>query len=323
METNRLASLDQFRGLAIIAMLLANFAGGMGALPAWLHHAPDVGLTPPDLVAPLFIFAIGLTYNISARQRAGRAGWTRTVEHFCRRFIAILGVGALMDAASIALGVPDGNPQSINWGALQSIGVAGLITLVVIRLPTLWRLGVGAALLGGYQLLLDRYWVAVTVSSPHGGIQGAISWGAMMILATVLADLFHDAECGRRAYPWVTLAVLALGIGLAFLTPVSKHRVSASYVVISLGLSGLVFWGFHLLADRRRWSVPLLAAWGQNPLFLYLLHYIGIGIFFLPGIPALYEQAPLWLAGLEAALLLAGLSWVAWHLRSKSYVFSF
>jgi predicted acyltransferase len=316
---HRLESIDQFRGFAIVTMVLANFTSGIHTIPAQLHHAPDVGLTPPDLVAPFFIFAIGLTYGLSARRRASRDGWGKTTEHFFRRFVAILGIGSLMVAIGLAY---LNDPCIVNWGALHSIGVAGLVALLVIRLPTLWRLGVGAAVLGGYQVILDRYWVDVTVASPHGGIQGAVAWGGMLILSTVLADLFHDEARGRRVYPWVSLATLALGVGLAFLTPVSKHRVSASYVVINLGLSALLFWGFHLLNEGLRVRVPLLSAWGRNPLLLYLLHYIGIGLFYLPGLPILYTEAPLWVVGVELLILLAALSWVAWRLQRRGYIFS-
>jgi len=316
---HRLESIDQFRGFAIVTMVLANFTSGIHTIPAWLHHAPDVGLTLPDLVAPFFIFAIGLTYGLSMQQRASRDGWVKTLEHSFCRFMAILGIGSLMITIGLAY---LNDPTIINWGVLQSIGVAGLMTVLVIRLPTLWRLGVGAVVLGGYQVLLDRYWVDVTIRSPHGGLQGALAWGAMLILSTVLADLFHDVARGCKVYPWASLAVLALGVGLAFLFPVSKHRVSSSYVIITLGVSALVFWGFHLLNEGLRVRVPLLSAWGQNPLLLYLLHYIGIGLFFLPGVPALYTDAPLWMVGLELALLLAALSWIAWRLQRSGYIFS-
>lgn len=315
----RLESIDQFRGFAIVTMVLANFTSGIHTIPAWLHHAPDVGLTLPDLVAPFFIFAIGLTYGLSMQQRASRDGWVKTLEHSFCRFMAILGIGSLMITIGLAY---LNDPTMINWGVLQSIGVAGLMTVLVIRLPTLWRLGVGAVVLGGYQVLLDRYWVDVTIRSPHGGLQGALAWGAMLILSTVLADLFHDVARGCKVYPWASLAVLALGVGLAFLFPVSKHRVSSSYVIITLGVSALVFWGFHLLNEGLRVRVPLLSAWGQNPLLLYLLHYIGIGLFFLPGVPALYTDAPLWVVGPELALLLAALSWIAWRLQRSGYIFS-
>ncbi len=65
----RLAAIDQFRGFAIFLMVLADFLGDVERVPAWLKHAPDIGYTLIDLIAPMFIFAIGLTFGISFRRR--------------------------------------------------------------------------------------------------------------------------------------------------------------------------------------------------------------------------------------------------------------
>jgi predicted acyltransferase len=64
-KPSRLESIDYFRGLAIMLMVLANFTIGIVIVPGWLKHASDIGLTIPDLIAPFFIFAIGLTFGLS------------------------------------------------------------------------------------------------------------------------------------------------------------------------------------------------------------------------------------------------------------------
>ncbi len=98
-------------------------------------------------------------------------------------------------------------------------------------------------------------------------------------------------------------------------------------MLISLGLSALIFLAFHLLgergtASRRCGDGPLLSAWGRNPLLLYLLHGFLLGIFVLPPIPAWYVDAPLWLVGLQAAGLMAVLSWVGWYLDRRQWYFT-
>ncbi len=306
------------RGLAILLMVLANYLADVRLVPAWLKHAPDTGLTVVDLVAPLFIFAIGLTYGLSARRRISRDGWGRTVEHFVRRFLTLVGIGALIGAGEILLGF---NPGGFNWGVLQAIGVAGLLTLPVIRLPVLPRAGIGLALLGGYQALLDRYWLQAVLHSPHGGLPGSLSWAAMLILATVLADLFLDSPEPRWAW-LVTVLTLAVGIGLSMWVPISKNRVSASYVLISLGVSGTLFSLVRLFANHLHFRLPLLSAWGKNPLLLYLLHLLLLGIVALPAIPQWYSDAPWWLVLPQLAALLGGLSWVAWYMDSREIIVS-
>lgn len=319
MKTDRISSIDQFRGFAILTMVLANYMGGAGVIPAWLKHAPDVGLTVIDLIAPFFIFAIGLTYGLSFRHRLGSEGAYKTYSQFFTRYVAIIGLGAIISAGETAFGL---NPSGIDWGALQAIGMAGLITLIVIRLPSIYRWIIGVGILVVYQIILDNFFLDLTIRSPHGGLFGSLNWAAMLILGTALADLFHGEGRWKMAFPWVSLAVLAAGIALAFLLPVSKHRVSTSYVLVCLGASALLFLMFHWLTVRFNWRGHFLVIWGKNPLALYFFHYLIIGIFFLPGIPAIYQAAPIWLVLLEMITLIVGISVVAYWLDRKNIFIS-
>ena len=318
-SVGRLEAIDQFRGFAIVTMVLANYLAGINWVPAWLKHAPDVGLTVIDLIAPFFIFAIGLTYALSFRRRLVRSGPAATYQHFFTRFMALVGLGAIFSTGEIWIGH---NPGGVNWGVLQAIGVAGLLTLLALQLPTLWRVAAGLALLGGYQWLLDHFWLQTVLHSPHGGMGGALGWAAMLILSTGLADLYHDQPRGRKRYFWATLLTLAAGTALAIWSPVSKNRVSASYVLVSLGASGILFAAFHWLAERRRLTLPILSVWGQNPLLLYVLHLLLLSLVALSDIPGWYADAPAWLVAAQLLVLLGGLSWAAWYLYRKAFVFA-
>jgi predicted acyltransferase len=319
MKTERIISIDQFRGFAILTMALANYMDVIIIIPAWLKHAPDIGITVIDFIAPFFIFAIGLTYGMSFRHRLERDGVFRTYNQFFVRYAAIIGLGAIVSAGQTAVSQ---NPSGIDWGVLQSIGMAGLIALAVIRLPAIYRWFIGAAILVVYQIILDHYLINLTVLSPNGGLFGSLNWGAMLILGTALADLFHDKGRLNKYFPWASLAVLAVGVALAFFVPVSKHRVSSSYVLITMGASALLFLLFHWLSSRFNWKSHFLGVWGKNPLVLYFLHYIIIGVFFVPGIPAIFQAAPLWLVLLEIVILIGGVSAVAFWLDHKNIVIS-
>jgi len=314
MNSERIESIDVFRGLAIAGMVIANFIAGVDRVPAWLKHAPDAGFTVVDLVAPMFIFAIGLTYAPSARRRLAESGAWKMTLHFLKRFFAILGIGALLSAGEIALGV-DG--QTVNWGVLQAIGVAGLVTLIFIRAKTFVRLAVGLLLLGVYQFLLQRFWLADVLAAPHGGFFGTISWSAMLILATAFADLFHQTSHRVRNLLLAGTASLLIAFLLTQWFPVSKNRVSAPYVLLSLGLSAMVFTACHLLVDRIKLSLRLLTLWGRNPLVLYVLHMLLLGFVVLPGLPALYSQASSWLVFLEGGVLVSILTLAAWILNKR------
>jgi len=316
---DRISSIDQFRGTAILAMVLANFIAGIEVIPAWLKHANDIGYTVVDLIAPLFIFAIGLTFERSFQQRCKKYGVNRAATHFVTRYLALIGLGAVISMGETSLGI---DPGSIDWGVLQAIGVAGLFTLAVIWLKPAWRVLVGIILLGLYQFFLDHFWLDTVLRSSHGGFFGSLSWAAMLILATVLADFFHSQDRQKRLFPWMVALTLVGGWVLTWVIPLSKNRVSASYILFSLGASGLLFFFYHFFAERFHLHSQLLQVWGKNPLALYLLHFLFIGIFYLPGIPSLYVQVPLWLAVLETTGLIGFMTLCAWWMYRRGIVFS-
>ena len=310
----RIPAIDQFRGFAILLMVIFNYLSGIESIPDWLKHVPDIGMNFPDLGTPVFVFAIGLTYSLSFHRRVKKDGRPRALGHFLRRYLAFIGLGAIITAGQSVLGI---KTELLDWGVLQSIGAAGLLTLAVIGCPTWTRLGIGLGLLAVYQLLLDHFWLELVLSSQHGGLPGTLSWTAILILSTVLGDLFHNPE-RKKNFPWASLGFLLGGLALAALVPVSKNRISASYDLITVGFSGLAFSIFYLANFR----LDFFSAWGQNPLLLYLLSFLVTGIFVLPGVPWWYIQAPWWLIGVQLLILITTLSWLALNWKSKGYTLS-
>lgn len=313
-ERQRISAIDQFRGFSIICMVLINFGTTIETVPSWLKHAPDVGLNFPDLGAPAFIFAIGLTYGLSFRNRSQKYGVSAAYGHFIRRYLALLGMGAIVSAGETALGL---NTSGVDWGVLQSIGGAGLVTLAVISLPTMYRFLIGLILLAGYQFLLNAYWMDLVLHSPHGGLPGTISWAALLIIATVLADIYHNTG-NRKYFPLAALFLIAAGLVLAQFVPLSKDLVSASYVIITLGISSLIFFIFFI----TKLHLNYFAAWGQNPILLYGLSYLLIAVFTLPDNPYWHTQAPLWLVIIQAAGLMLVMGTIALYWQRKGFIFS-
>ena len=307
----RLDAIDQFRGFAILLMVLADYLSRIQSIPAWLKHAPGVGLTVVDLIAPMFILSIGLIYKLSLQRRILRDGRRQTALHFIRRFLALIGIGAL-------------TPWGYSWGLFQAIGGAGLISLLVIWLPSIMRLIIAAVLLGGYQVMLDKVWMGrITASSSWCEMEGTLGWAAMLVLASVLADWYYDQPRGRMNYVLGSLVSLGLGVVLSNWIDVSQYYVSASYVLISLGACGVLFIGFDVLTEKLRARLPLLIAWGKNPLVMYLLHYwIWVFVFLRPQISSWHIEAPLWLIVLQAGAFVGVLSLVAWFMDRRGWIVS-
>ncbi|WP_041952327.1 acyltransferase family protein [Spirosoma spitsbergense] len=64
-HTERLLSLDFFRGLTVAAMILVNNPGDWGHIYAPLEHAPWNGWTPTDLIFPFFLFIVGVSITFA------------------------------------------------------------------------------------------------------------------------------------------------------------------------------------------------------------------------------------------------------------------
>jgi len=301
-------AIDRYRGALVWLMVAGNYLAGVAAVPPFLKHAPDLGLTVADLVAPCFVFAIGLTAGPSFERRRRTDGLGHAVRHAAMRNLALIGIGALISAGGTAVGQPS------SWGVLQALGEAGLIALLVIGLPTWARLVIGVAMLVAYQLALDRWTLDAVLGADHGGIVGGVAWGALLICSTGVADLWRR---GRGALAATTAVLAAVATLSVFLVPVSKHRVSLSYVLVTLAIAAFAF----LLTDLGARFVPrrpgYLAWWGENPLALYLLQLLLLGVVVLPPAPGWYADAPLWLAGIQLAAILALLSIAARWLHRR------
>jgi predicted acyltransferase len=315
--TARDQAIDRFRGLAIFLMVIANFFEHVRALPGWLKHAPDVGLTVVDFIAPAFIFAIGLTFPGSARRRLARDGGRRMVEHVVGRALAMVGLGTLFSIGEWKFGLGGGG---MPWGTLQSIGVAIILALPTLFLPVASRLALAITGLAAYQWALDSFWLAEVVAASNAGLQGSLSWALLLVISTVFADLY--AAKRTRWYLLAAVLMLAAGIAAARWIPVSKRRMSLSFVLIVTAASAIVFLVFDLARGCFGALGRLLATWGENPLALYIAHFVLLAMFLVPAVPWWHVEAPLWLIAIQGAAFVAVLHAFASWLRRRSVIVS-
>ncbi|HME51073.1 MAG TPA: heparan-alpha-glucosaminide N-acetyltransferase domain-containing protein [Candidatus Lokiarchaeia archaeon] len=292
----RFLSIDIFRGATIVVMIFVNFVDPYTAIPDWSKHAPGIGLTYVDLVAPFFIFAIALTYHQSYRRSLEKQGPVETFLKFLRRYFALLGIGLIYGFTL------DGYQILFDWAALPAIGLAGLFTFIFIRFSRKIRLFIGIALLVIYQFLLQMQvevnGTTITIATwnannTHGGFIGAFGFGILMVFGTVVAESFESKR--MKDFIWFGIVCTAAGIltsgfivinGWVLLYPgVSKHVVSTSYILVSLGLACLAFyftWYLYDVLKITKGSSKFLQPIGKNSLWLYILS--GLFILILQGI---------------------------------------
>jgi len=308
----RILSWDRYRGLAILLMAVVNDLATASGIPAFLKHAPGIGYTLADVVAPMFIFAMGLTFMASFQKRYAQNKVDAYIS-LIKRNLAFIGLGAIFSGVGVYF------VEGADWGVLQALGVSGLISLAVIRLKPVQRTLIAMVILAIYQCSITFWFSEQVLAHLHGGILGAISWGALLILATVLLELYSQ----KKRYMAYAILLFALGgLALSPIAPISKHLVSASYIFVSLALCGTIFWavdaigrGFHV--EERR---DFLCDWGENPLVLYLAHYALIGLLHIPN---LWYEPPVWLSLTRTLVMLILLNVLAKFLHRKKVYFAF
>lgn len=288
-KASRYLSIDVFRGLAIVAMIFVNVIAPFDKVPAWSKHALDYGLTYVDLVTPFFIFAIGLTYTMSFNRYCKKNGWFQTFLRFLRRYAAFYGLGMIG-----AMYFFTDKGIVFSWGVLQAIGLAGIFTLFFLKFPRIVRFAVGIGLLVAYQYILtipvevgiDTISLAdLNLGDVHGGIIGGIGFCILLLLCTAIIDDFRKTNkwwilgCGGIfTTAGIILHFVWKSTGWPLYGGISKERVTASYILLTVGLGAILFWLLWFIYDKKQITKnrSILQPIGRNSFFIYIIHPIMI-----------------------------------------------
>jgi len=299
---SRLISLDVFRGLTVMGMVVVNNPGDWGHIYPPLEHAEWNGCTPTDLVFPFFLFIVGvsLAYALAGvKQRGGPQG--PVLMQVLRRAAVLFGLGLLLSLY-----------PRFDFSVVRIMGVLQRIALVylgcsVIYLKTNWRtqLALLVALLLGYATLLQLVpvpdvgpanlepatnlgaWLdRLVLTEPHLWKQSR-TWDPEGLLGTLPA--LGTGLLGALAAQWLrrpeataatkVLGLVAAGIGAALLGvlwnewfPINKALWTSSYVLFTGGLALLVLAALYWLCDvrgYRRWAAPAVP-FGVNAIAVFV-----------------------------------------------------
>jgi predicted acyltransferase len=157
-HSNRLVSLDAFRGITIAGMVLVNNPGTWSAIYGPLKHAEWHGITPTDYVFPFFLFIVGVAIPIALQKRIDE-GMTRGVYvKILSRSAAIFATGLAISALPLFVIGETTVPWPLKWLSALSI-IAALYFLFVRKfkiafaLIGLWAVILGGAYLAGYTVM--------------------------------------------------------------------------------------------------------------------------------------------------------------------------
>jgi len=287
----RLVSLDAFRGLAILGMLLVNEKVFGPATPIQLKHARwNQNPHFADMVFPWFLLIVGVAipYAAAARRQPGTARSAYYLKVVRRTVILVL-LGFLINSSYA-------RHPLFNMGVLQLIGLAYFVGALLYGLPLTARLGVAAVFLLSHwaairfipipgvvvgvfteQQNLIKYLHQAHLGHRLAGIIGVVPTSALVLIGTAIGDALRR----EPERPWRNVAIL-LGAGLSLVAlgllwnldlRFNKPYWTASFVVFAAGWGLLVLGLFYLLIDVkgwRAWAFPLVVA-GMNAVFIYVV----------------------------------------------------
>jgi predicted acyltransferase len=296
---NRLIFLDAMRGFTIAAMILVNFPGNDEYVFSPLRHTVWNGLTPTDLIAPFFLFIVGISIVLSYG-RALNKGESKgeLYKKIFWRFIKIYALGIFLNL------LPD-----FNFSELRYTGVLARIAFVFlpcafIFLNTSFRqqVWIGA-------LTLVAYWLAMTLIPTPGvgkvmlepGINLA-AWVDSKFLPGRMWQGTWDPEGILSTFPAIVTGITgllaghllasnktptdkviylmifglistAVGYVWGLVFPVNENLWTSSFVLVTSGIASMILGATYYVVDIRgfaQWTRPGII-FGANAIAVYVL----------------------------------------------------
>ncbi|WP_250631565.1 acyltransferase family protein [Rhodoflexus caldus] len=224
--SQRLMSLDVFRGITIAGMILVNNPGSWAHMYAPLSHAAWHGWTPTDLVFPFFLFIVGvaIVFALSATVEQSKEGKRAAVRKAFIRSAKIFGLGLFMSAYPFwdfdAMTISKQVTHIRIMGVLQRIALCYLIaSLLFLYLKPAAIYRIALVLLFGYWGLM--LWVEVpgygagSIDSEFGNLAAYID--RLILTEDHLwagAQRQRDPEGLLSTLPAVVTAIIGIRAGL-------------------------------------------------------------------------------------------------------------
>ncbi len=349
----RIAAIDAFRGFTVLAMIFVIQVAGYSNLPltmSWFgsppvstfHHAADaagnatgIGLTFTDLVAPFFVFIVGMVLPLSKKRRGGE--WWH---HVGKRTFMLIILGVLY--ISLIFGL------SYWWGILQAIGIAYFMGAAFMFLPK-WQRWIGVFLIAGFHLFMSHtfhWWLHLgdpakpffTIANLNGDMLrpltihctpwASISYGLITIVGTILGEavLTKDPKTIIRQSLLIGFAFCAAGYILHRIDwpnfAMNKETVSASYSLFTSGVSAITFLIFYLIMDLgqyQKWAWVFMV-FGSNALLGYFLQPIVRIFAYALGFKSYMIGYSAW-SGMFAGLVWTAVLWIIVYAFNKKNIF--
>ncbi|MFQ3650391.1 MAG: heparan-alpha-glucosaminide N-acetyltransferase domain-containing protein [Gemmataceae bacterium] len=332
--SQRLESLDQYRGYTVLAMFVVNFMGGFVAVPDNLKHHHTYN-SFADVIMPQFFFAVGFGMRLSWLRRCAAEGTIGAVRHFLGRIAALLLLGFVIYHFT---------GQYKTWAeltaqpwpevVLSAIKRQPFETLTHIAVTTLWVLPVIAAPIWGrtvFALGSAGLHVAISLAGyydwnmqPPAGIDGGplgfLTWTLPLVAGTLAHDWVMAGTQPMVRSVVVGGVLMAGGIALSFagnatatwpfVKPdeavvrnywlMSQRAGSVTYLLFAAGFAMSLYALFVAIVDHLGWRWSYFDLLGRHALAGYVIHGL-VSDAVRPYVP---RDAPGWYVGLAILMYL-------------------
>jgi len=303
-KNERLVSLDAFRGLTVLLMIVVNTPGSWAYVYPPLRHSEWHGATPTDLVFPFFLFIVGVAMWFSFKSYGHKMSKPVFLK-VLKRTILIFLVGLLLNA------FPKFNIEHLRiMGVLQRIALAyGIGATAVLLMPKAGRWVFSAVILLGYWALMyfmggnDPYslehnfttdidvslfgethvYKGFGIPFDPEGLLSTLPASINVVFGYLIGELISTTKEFKKIIgKLIPLGIAGVLLGLAWdlVFPINKPIWTSSYVVYTVGIALLVLALFIWIIDikgAKKWATPLLI-YGTNPLLIFLLSIIWVKV---------------------------------------------
>jgi len=281
---NRFLSLDVFRGMTIVFMIIVNNAGSGAAPFAPLEHAKWFGFTPTDLVFPSFLFAVGNAMSF-AMKKFDNLGTGAVVFRIFKRAAIIFLLGYLMYwFGDIQHNVNGGwSISSIGqtriFGVLQRIALCYLFASLIIYFIKSTTTVVVISL-----LLLFGYWFILLIFGDHSAPYGMLTNFGTTLDKYLLGDahLYHGEGVAFDPEGMLSTLPAIVNVICGYYAGKFIQEKGKGYETISkLMLYGFLFvfialcWNMSFPIAKKLWTSPfVLLTVGIDLVLISALIYI-------------------------------------------------
>ncbi len=300
-QPQRLVSLDVFRGLTVVGMVLVNNPGSWAHIYWPLEHAEWNGWTPTDLIFPFFLFIVGVAIPFGLGKRVERG------DKFKALFLKILYRSVVIFLLGEFLaGFPYFHFSTIRIpGVLQRIAVCYFFaSIIFIKTRLRTQAIIALALLIAYFILMKHvHWngyyvgdlskegslasiIDRKVFGPHIWKQGIVydPEGLLSTMGAVATTLFgiltdhlirsKDRTPIEKVAHMFIAGVCCVSVGWAWNAwfPINKSLWTSSYVFFTAGLAlqflALCYWLIDI-KGYKWWTKPFVI-FGVNAIVLFV-----------------------------------------------------